>query len=354
MAAEEAFFWVEEQYLRAWETAEEAGIKKGVPDAAAFRRATELVWSRCLRVTAGEHGVRRMLVPLLDMANHDSTPSAMYAYANTSACGGAVRLYAAQALAAGAPVTITYGEHNSAHFAQYYGFVPARSSRDEIAISHSYAAGILGKLRAGHLRAQPDTPGWISLQARAPSAEAIATFIVWMKTGGRSCSEAEVSGQHTTCAIVSNRPLPALGPIHDSPITHTFAPCPVRTLLLQLFAPTHHLPTLLQALTGIAELAENFYAQSGSPAAKDAGFFLNGSPPSEAVGLLLHLRLSRKLSLNQLARNARSLARVWASRPEVARRRLRALAKHPSVYPKLDLIPVEEIEAWANKAADWS
>ena len=202
VAAEEAFFWVEEQYFRAREAAEEAGIKKDLSDVAAFRRAMELVWSRCLRVTAGEHGIRRLLVPLIDMANHEARPSAMYAYADASACGGAVRLYAARPLAAGAPVTITYGEHSSAHFAQYYGFVPKRSAYDELTISHACAAGMLTGLCAGHLRVQPETPTRITLRACAPATDAIATFIIWMKTGGRSCSEVEVGtrrhGTHCT------------------------------------------------------------------------------------------------------------------------------------------------------------
>ena len=49
-----------------------------------FCGAVRLVGSRCLRLSMGwEHGVRRLLVPVFDLANHDGqAPSAMYSSAN--------------------------------------------------------------------------------------------------------------------------------------------------------------------------------------------------------------------------------------------------------------------------------
>ena len=135
--ADEAFFWLDEQYWLAREAAdaahgeaaaaggEAAGwAAAGFPSAAEFREAMEFVWSRCLRLSSGPHGVRRLLVPLLDLANHEATPAAMYAFGHSAACGPSIRLHAARALRAGDAVTITYGEHSSTHFALYYGFVP--------------------------------------------------------------------------------------------------------------------------------------------------------------------------------------------------------------------------------------
>ena len=53
--------------------------------AAAFRDALSLVGSRVLRLSVGRLGTRRLLVPLLDMANHDARPSAIV---TTAAAGG--------------------------------------------------------------------------------------------------------------------------------------------------------------------------------------------------------------------------------------------------------------------------
>ena len=91
--AGEAFFWLDEQYWLAREAAEAAEaadeddkLMATFPSANEFRDALELVWSRCLRLTTREHGVRRLLVPLLDIANHESVPSAMYALVIASEC----------------------------------------------------------------------------------------------------------------------------------------------------------------------------------------------------------------------------------------------------------------------------
>ena len=91
--AGEAFFWLDEQYWLAREAAEAAEaadeddkLMATFPSANEFRDALELVWSRCLRLTTREHGVRRLLVPLLDIANHENVPSAMYALMIASEC----------------------------------------------------------------------------------------------------------------------------------------------------------------------------------------------------------------------------------------------------------------------------
>lgn len=79
--ADQSCFWVQEQYFNAFDAAEAdhqttamEGEVFSFPSEPAFRRAMLLVWSRCLRLTAGPYGVRRLLVPMLDMANHDGEP----------------------------------------------------------------------------------------------------------------------------------------------------------------------------------------------------------------------------------------------------------------------------------------
>ena len=81
--------WLHEQYAAAKEAMQKASAASG--DGALegvsfeeFCSAVRLVGSRCLRLSMGwEHGVRRLLVPVLDLANHDGqAPSAMYSSAN--------------------------------------------------------------------------------------------------------------------------------------------------------------------------------------------------------------------------------------------------------------------------------
>lgn len=74
-------FWLQQQYFDAFDAAEAVhrstameGEVFSFPSEPAFRRAMLLVWSRCLRLTAGPYGVRRLLVPMLDMANHEGEP----------------------------------------------------------------------------------------------------------------------------------------------------------------------------------------------------------------------------------------------------------------------------------------
>lgn len=96
-----------------------------LPSAAEFQWAMSLVWTRCLRLDLGPAaGVRRLLVPCVDMANHEARPSCFFASAH-GAGAAAVRLHAARALAAGEAVTLSYGEGSAEHWAQHYGFVPA-------------------------------------------------------------------------------------------------------------------------------------------------------------------------------------------------------------------------------------
>ncbi|EOD19650.1 hypothetical protein EMIHUDRAFT_242820 [Emiliania huxleyi CCMP1516] len=132
--ADAACFWLHEQYLEACDAAEAAGLD--APAEPAFRRALQLVWSRCLRLRAGPHGTRRLLVPMVDLANHDGVaPAALFAFSAAGRRGACVRLYAARPLEKGDEVTITYGDHPNAHFAKYYGFVPRHNPHDTVSVA---------------------------------------------------------------------------------------------------------------------------------------------------------------------------------------------------------------------------
>jgi len=111
----------------------EGGVREPPCSAEEFQWAMGLVWTRCLRLDTGDSGVRRLLVPCVDMANHNARPSAFFASAH-SAGAAAVRLHAARKLAPGDAVTLSYGEGSAAYWAQHYGFIPEPNPYDSVPI----------------------------------------------------------------------------------------------------------------------------------------------------------------------------------------------------------------------------
>ena len=124
------YSWCDEQHVACTAAADEHGAVP--PPIDAFRDAMALVWSRALRIRGPrDTGLRRLLVPALDLANHAETPSAIYAFSPTN--GGVVRLHAARRIEAGQAVTINYADDlSSSHFALYYGFVPHSNAADAV------------------------------------------------------------------------------------------------------------------------------------------------------------------------------------------------------------------------------
>ena len=142
--------WIDEQYALATELyaqshGDDTQAGGAFPTRDAFHSSMRLVGSRCLRLSAGPFGTRALLVPLLDMANHDGVaPSALYAFspeevADSSTADGApplvgrpasIQLIAARPLRADEAVTISYGEHTNAEFVRSYGFVPLANPHD--------------------------------------------------------------------------------------------------------------------------------------------------------------------------------------------------------------------------------
>ena len=110
--------------LGAAETAADTEAATTLATPQQFLEAVALVQSRALLLKIPRPiGMRRLLVPGLDLSNHAEQPTALYTFSPTR--GGVVRLHATKWLEPGDAVTIRYGDFDNAHFAQQYGFLPA-------------------------------------------------------------------------------------------------------------------------------------------------------------------------------------------------------------------------------------
>lgn len=133
------FFWLEDRYedaREAYEAAESDSFPWSEED---FRWALAHVWSRCLRLDLGSQR-RRLLVPLLDLGNHDSNPSASFEHLPSER---AVCLVALRDMQPEDAVTYSYGEHPNEHFLLYYGFVPAENPYDFVNVTFSKVLSFL-------------------------------------------------------------------------------------------------------------------------------------------------------------------------------------------------------------------
>ena len=332
--ADEAFFWVSEQYWAARDAAAaHDAFPGGFPTEEAFRASMELVFSRCLRLSTGEEtGVRRCLVPLLDLANHDAVPSAMYAYASNARCGPAIRLHAARPLSPGEAVTITYGEHSSTHFALYYGFVPQPNPHDALTVT---LPDVLSSLPPASL-GDPPAEGWAEkierlgwggtafrLYPSAPSGDllqALAALLPAQSSGGTDAAAARAVA--TTAAAIER----ALWGINDAAEAEAAIAADVA-----LLAPPP------------AEASES------NPASASASL-------SPRCRVLVDLRLSRRRLLASLRRSMTDAARACdedAAGGAAALTALAAAAEPPPLYPCFDELPLEELTSWASRAWDW-
>ncbi|CAL1173404.1 unnamed protein product [Cladocopium goreaui] len=132
-------FWLEDRYedaREAYEAAESDSFPWSEED---FRWALAHVWSRCLRLDLGSQR-RRLLVPLLDLGNHDSNPSASFEHLPSER---AVCLVALRDMQPEDAVTYSYGEHPNEHFLLYYGFVPAENPYDFVNVTFSKVLSFL-------------------------------------------------------------------------------------------------------------------------------------------------------------------------------------------------------------------
>ena len=404
--ADEAFFWIDEQYWIAKERAEAAStVAQGATDAGgetdagwaissatssddtdaadssegseeedakgswtapvvsgedfvsarAFRQAMELVWSRCLRLSAGAHGVRRLLVPLLDLANHDAFPSAMYAYANSTTCGPAIRLHAARAMRPGDEVTITYGEHSATHFALYYGFVPEPNPTDALQLTLNDVLSVVPaeQLPAGGVAealkmlakdgeaARDITKGaaadmapdvllghLFELRASGPSADLVNVLCRVLVPPSGSTAEATACRAVARVASAIER---ALWEIEDDEEAEEEVEAD---------------EALLRAARGEAEEEDQEEAEDEAEALSAVG------------ALLVSLRLSRRRLLISVRSQMEEVAAACDDDPVEGCAQLAAILaagdQPPPTYPVLDTLPVEEMEGWATRSWDWS
>ena len=282
------YFWAAEQYAAVVEAAEAAGLPTPCSDAE-LRWALELVWSRVLRLSCGAtHGVRRLLVPVLDLANHEPQPSALFTYSAAAGGGGAVRLHAVRALEAGDAVTITYGEESGTHFCQYYGFVPsddpyASWQLSPLTLLAAVPASLLAPPEGGWAAAAAsgalDLPRTLELGSCLSLAEPLALLRAAGVGGGDDADEG--------VAVALEAALGAIIAAH---------------------------PT----------------------SAEEDEAMLNGAELPDAVRPLVQMRLGRKRMLALLRERLR--ADPHGAAPPL-----------PSQYPALDEVPIEELEAWGSR-----
>lgn len=319
--AESAYCWLAERYLDACEAHEAASAAEPLPTEEEFNWAMAFVWSRSLRLSAGAHGERRLLVPVLDLANHEAVPSALFAYSGAARCGPAVRLHAARALCPGDPVTITYGEHPSAHFALYYGFVPKPNPFDHVLVT---LAMVLSEVPS--LLIAPPQDGWDA---------ALQTL--------------EQTGYQT-------RGLPL------------YAAVPAQTLLQVLQAAVLLADSALQAadakalaLRALARFCASVEADFETSCEEDEALLQAAGPSEErlpeGVRLLVELRLARKELVRGLRQTLEKLIEDYGTQPAELSERLGQLQEQlePRVYPELTLLPngEEPLERWSTLAWDW-
>ena len=332
--ADTAYFWAGEQYVAAYEAAEAAAAADGAAFSfypqERFTRALYFVWSRCLRLSAGPAlGVRRLLVPVLDLANHDGAePSALYAYSGAGRTGDCIRLHAARPLRAGDAVTITYGEHTSSHFALYYGFVPRVNPHDYLSFS------LAALLAAAPDDAAPDD-GWIAALTAA-DASGLPTTALQLR--------AAAPDEAADLALRA-----ALQPDEAVYLANTLAAIEADELdeddLIELDTDeaAAERAALLAGICAGLEAAELSTVEEDEAALAAAAL-----PP--AVRLCVEVRLARKRLLRELQASMREIAAA----PDDACSKLAFRQRAPSTYPALDAIPASELAGWAELRWDAS
>ena len=200
--------WAAEQLelaRAAAEAQEDSVLMDCLRSARPFDEALASVWSRALRIRAPRPiGTRFVLAPLVDLANHDERPSALWEVSATKS--GVIRLHATRSLSAGEPVTIAYGnQYDNAHFVRQYGFVPNANNADAVAVP------LLRVLQSAHeeedelsapsprmarptwtaerlmsMGVDPNTPSPPKMHALAPSMELLGSLRLLLS--GRSIS----------------------------------------------------------------------------------------------------------------------------------------------------------------------
>ena len=266
-------------------------------------------------------------------------------------------MHAAQPLRAGEPVTITYGEHTNAHFALYYGFVPQPSPFDEIEVTISDVLAVT----PAELRGQSPQAGWeaavealaghevlngkapsepFALRATAPDTalfRALEVLLAGSSVGGEAAAARAI-------ALVAAAIEEALwgGGASDRDAEEAGIRADER---------------LLESCSRdkLSKLARDTLSERGALDSELARDTL-----SERGALLVRLRLSRRRLLASLrvamheAADALEDAADGAREVASAALAARLAAASPAVYPQLDVVPLDELQAWESRQCDWS
>ena len=249
-------------------------------------------------------------------------------------------------------MSITYGEHTNAHFALYSGFVPQPSPFDEIEVTISDVLAVT----PAELRGQPPLAGWeaavealaghevlngkapsepFSLRATAPDTalfRALELLLAGSSLGGEAAAARAI-------ALVTAAIEEALwgGGASDSDAEEAGIRADER-LLESVSRPISELESVSR--DKLSELARDTLSERGA--------------------LLVRLRLSRRRLLASLRVAMREAADALEDAADGAREvasaalAARLAAASPSVYPQLDALPLDELQAWESRQCDWS
>jgi len=260
------FFWLEDHYEDAREAFEAANSDTFPWTEEDFRWALTHVWSRCLRLDLGSQK-RRLLVPLLDLGNHDSNPSASFEYLPS---GNAVCLVALRNMKPEEPVTYSYGEHPNEHFLLYYGFVPPDNPYDFVNVTFSKALSFLpGYDETLDLKEF----GGVLLRANAPDVSLLQVLHAVLREEGDEDASAQA-----------------------------------------------------RVLRAIAQICRGLEAEHPTTAEQDEAILEDPSRSGLSAGALtlVQWRLSRKQLLRRLGKTMEELAKLMEENKELAERKLKA------------------------------
>ena len=101
-----------------------------------FGWALDIVHSRSFTVDAGPRGIRRYLVPFVDMLNHDEATGCEFVYNVDEELFLVCREGTSQ-VEVGQPLTLSYGPMSSEDLLLVYGFVPETPTQASLQASHT-------------------------------------------------------------------------------------------------------------------------------------------------------------------------------------------------------------------------
>lgn len=285
------------------------------------------------------------------------SPAALFAYASAGAAGASIRLYAARPLLCGNEVTITYGDHSSGHFAQYYGFVPKTNPHDTFTVS------LLQLLRASGV--PPPKGGWgpdgwdaacellerkfrlqtngLQLRANAPDESLVLAV------------RAALAGEKGAAAtLVRLEVLDAMDVDDDDDYNDPHAEGTYGMLEGELDDDARMVARIAQV---IASACANFEDQWPTTLEEDelelSSLCARPTSMPRAWKVLVEVRASRKRLLRRLQKSMLQLAAHIVEDPRYAWARVTQLQQLPSAYPFLDSLPIRELEGWAGRTWNW-